>query len=185
MSETFFSAAGGGEEVEGIQLLLPAAYDLLFGGISFVLLLLAFWKFILPRAKETLEKRTDSIEGGIARAVNQEKEAAALLVQYREQLSDARQEAARIRTQAQAEREVIVLAAKGEAVEAAEAVKLQTSAALSAERGRVVTDLRKEVGDLALELAEKVLGEALTNDAKAKAVIDRFISDLESAGGKK
>ena len=45
MSETFFSAAGGGEEVEGIQLLLPAAYDLLFGGISFVLLLLAFWKF--------------------------------------------------------------------------------------------------------------------------------------------
>ena len=36
MSETFFSAAGGGEEVEGIQLLLPAAYDLLFGGISFV-----------------------------------------------------------------------------------------------------------------------------------------------------
>ena len=78
-----------------------------------------------------------------------------------------------------------MLAAKGEAVEAAEAVKLQTSAALSAERGRVVTDLRKEVGDLALELAEKVLGEALTNDAKARAVIDRFISDLESAGGKK
>jgi len=96
MSETFFSAAGGGEEVEGIQLLLPAAYDLLFGGISFVLLLLAFWKFILPRAKENLEKRTDSIEGGIARAANQEKEAAALLVQYREQLSDARQEAAQL-----------------------------------------------------------------------------------------
>ena len=108
-----------------------------------------------------------------------------MLSQYREQLADARNEAAKIRTQAQSDRDEIVATAKVEATAAADQVKQQTNAALEAERGRVVTDLRKEVGDLALDLASKVLGESLKDDAKAKAVIDRFIADLENSAGKK
>ena len=33
---------------------------------------------------------------------------------------------------------------------------------------------------LALALAGKVVGESLTDDARAKATIDRFIADLEA-----
>lgn len=185
MIETTVLAAAGGEDLEGIQLLLPAFYDLLFGGLSFLILMLLFWRFALPRAQQVLEKRADSIQGGIARAQQQEQEAAQLLSQYREQLADARNEAAKIRTQAQADRDEIVANAKVEALSAADQLKQQAAVALEAERGRVVTDLRKEVGDLALELASKVLGESLKDDAKAKAVIDRFIADLESSAGKK
>lgn len=184
MNKTLVLASTGGEPVEGIQLLLPAFYDLLFGGISFVILLVLFWKYALPRAQQVLEKRTDAIQGGIFRAQQQEQEAAQLLNQYREQLSDARNEAGRIRAQAQAEREELVNQARSEALAAADQVKSQATASLEAERGRVVSDLRKEVGDLALELASKVLGESLTDDAKAKAVIDRFIADLEKSSGK-
>ena len=185
MIETTVLAAAGGEDLEGIQLLLPAFYDLLFGGLSFLILLVLFWRFALPRAQQVLEKRADSIQGGIARAQAQEQEAAQLLSQYREQLSEARNEAAKIRSQAQSDRDEIVTNAKVEAASAADQLKQQTTAALAAERGRVVTDLRKEVGDLALDLAGKVLGETLKDDAKAKAVIDRFIADLESSAGKK
>ena len=71
MIETTVLAAVGGEDIEGIQLLLPAFYDLLFGGLSFVILLVLFWKFALPRAQQVLDKRTDSIQGGIARAEQQ------------------------------------------------------------------------------------------------------------------
>jgi F-type H+-transporting ATPase subunit b len=177
-------AAAGGEDLEGIQLLLPAFYDLLFGGLSFLILMFLFWRYALPRAQQILEKRADSIQGGIARAQEQEQEAARLLAQYREQLADARNEASKIRTQAQAERDDLVNQARNEAAEAANQVKLQATASLVAERDRVVTDLRKEVGDLALELAGKVLGESLKDDAKAKAVIDRFIADLEKSAGK-
>ncbi|MBM3690771.1 MAG: F0F1 ATP synthase subunit B [Actinobacteria bacterium] len=184
MIKTTVLADTTGESVEGIQLLLPAFYDLLFGGISFVLLLVLFWKYALPRAQQVLEKRTDAIQGGIARAQQQEQEASQLLRQYREQLADARGEAARIRTQAQAERDELVNQARTDAQVVSEQVKQQATASLAAERGRVVTDLRKEVGDLALELAGKVLGESLKDDAKAKAVIDRFITDLEKSVGK-
>ncbi|MDA0274039.1 MAG: F0F1 ATP synthase subunit B [Actinobacteria bacterium] len=185
MIETTVLAAVGGEDIEGIQLLLPAFYDLLFGGLSFVILLVLFWKFALPRAQQVLDKRTDSIQGGIARAEQQEQEAAQLLSQYREQLAGARNEAAKIRTQAQSERDEIVTQAKTEASSAAEQIKIQATTALEAERGRVVTNLRKEVGDLALALAEKVLGESLKDDAKAKAVVERFIADIEKSAGKK
>ncbi|GAA4074178.1 hypothetical protein GCM10023065_31130 [Microbacterium laevaniformans] len=41
--------------------------------------------------------------------------------------------------------------------------------------------LRSEVGTLALDLAGGVLGESLTDDAKAKGVVDRFLADLEKA----
>ena len=41
--------------------------------------------------------------------------------------------------------------------------------------------LRGEVGTLALDLAGGVIGEALSDDAKAKAVVDRFLADLEAS----
>ena len=40
--------------------------------------------------------------------------------------------------------------------------------------------LRGEVGTLALDLAGGVIGETLSDDAKAQAVVDRFLADLEA-----
>ena len=37
------------------------------------------------------------------------------------------------------------------------------------------------VGDLALDLAGGVIRETLSDDAKAKGVVDRFLADLEKA----
>ena len=55
----------------------------------------------------------------------------------------------------------------------------QSVVALEAERSKVVTELQDEVAMLALDLAEKILGKSLENDSEAKAVIDKFIADLE------
>ena len=40
--------------------------------------------------------------------------------------------------------------------------------------------IRGEVGTLAVELAGKVVGESLDDDARARATVDRFIADLEA-----
>jgi hypothetical protein len=42
-----------------------------------------------------------------------------------------------------------------------------------------------DVSKLAIDLASKIVGASLQDDARAKAVIDQFIKDLESAGGKR
>jgi len=47
--------------------------------------------------------------------------------------------------------------------------------------------LRSEVGTLATTLAERIVGEALSDDERAARVVDRFLADLEtqSAGAAK
>jgi F-type H+-transporting ATPase subunit b len=50
---------------------------------------------------------------------------------------------------------------------------------MAAELAQAMTALRRDVSDLAIRLASKVVGESLTEDARARAAVDRFIADLE------
>ena len=50
---------------------------------------------------------------------------------------------------------------------------------MAAERAQAVAALTRQVGELALTLADKVVGEALSDDARVAATVDSFIADLE------
>ena len=165
---------------EGSNVLLPPIDELIIGLVAFLIVFWALSKFALPGIKKALEERTAAIEGGIARAEAREAEADALYAQYQAQLAEARTEAAQIRAQAQADKLAMVEEAKREAAEAASAVTARADAAITAERASTVASLHREVGNLAVSLAGKVVGESLEDDARARATIDRFIADLES-----
>lgn len=172
----WISAAGEQQNV-----LLPPLFEIVIGLIAFSVVFLVLSKIALPKAKAALEERTATIEGGIERAEKMQAEASKTLGEYREQLSQARQEAARIRSEAEGERTSVIAAAKQEAQVAAQQVTQQANTQIEAEKGKAVSQLRKEVGEMALDLASKVVGASLQDDARAKAVIDQFISDLEKA----
>jgi F-type H+-transporting ATPase subunit b len=61
-------------------------------------------------------------------------------------------------------------------------VAARADAQIQAERDAAVGSLQREVGDLALQLASKIVGESLTEDERARATVDRFIAELEQAG---
>ncbi|MCU1602951.1 MAG: synthase subunit b, partial [Frankiales bacterium] len=42
-----------------------------------------------------------------------------------------------------------------------------------------VVQLRSEIGRLAVELAERVVGESLADEERQRRVVDRFLADLE------
>jgi F-type H+-transporting ATPase subunit b len=52
---------------------------------------------------------------------------------------------------------------------------------IEAERQSAVVSLRREVGTLAIDLASGVVGEQLSNDQKASALVDRFLAELEAS----
>ena len=70
-----------------------------------------------------------------------------------------------------------------------DSVTASAQAQIEAERQTALVSLRSEVGTLAIDLASGVIGESLSDDRKATAVVDRFLADLEAAeaaaGGKK
>lgn len=172
-------AAGGETNI----LRLPI-YEVVIGTIAFGIVFFALAKFAFPAISKTLEDRADAIEGGLARAENSQAEAAAILEQYRAQLADARTEAANIRAEAQAEKTGMIEAARSEAAAAAATVTERAQAQIEAERSQAMTTLRRDVSALALTLAGKVVGESLTDDARAASVVERFVADLEKSAGR-
>lgn len=161
--------------------LLPAVYDLVWGALCFIAILLAFWKFVLPRMQDMLDQRAAAIEGNIEKADEAQRQAEAALEEYTAQLADARKEAGEIREHAREDAKKIVAEAKENATVEANRVTASAHAQIEAERQSALVSLRGEVGSLALDLAGGVIGETLSDDAKAQSVVDRFLADLEAS----
>ena len=162
--------------------LLPHTAEIIVGAVAFILLFLFLRKFVFPLFEKAYAERTEAIEGGIKRAEDAQAEAAAALAKYTAQLAEARTEAARIRDEARAEGKQIVDQLTAEARESAARITAQGEASLAAQRQQVVASLRIEIGTLAVQLAERVVGESLADDDRARRVVDRFLADLDSAG---
>jgi F-type H+-transporting ATPase subunit b len=169
------------EEAESVNPLLPASYDLLWSAVCFAIILAAFVIKFLPAIKKTLDERAEAIEGGIANAELAQAEAAAALEEYKKLLADARAEAARIREDARVEGTTIIAELKEQATIEANRVTASAKAAIEAERQSALVSLRTEVGSLAIDLASGVIGESLSDDKRAAAVVDRFLAELEAS----
>ncbi|AUG30283.1 MULTISPECIES: F0F1 ATP synthase subunit B [Microbacterium] len=168
-------------EEAGHNPLIPAWYDIIWSGVCFIVILVVVWKVALPKMKVLLDNRAAAIEGNIAKADEAQRKAEAALEEYTAQLAEARKEAGEIRDAAREDGKKIVAEAKDTA--SAEASRLTAAAhtQIEAERQTALVSLRSEVGTLALDLAGGVIGESLSDDAKAKGVVDRFLADLEKA----
>lgn len=168
-------------EDTGYNPLLPADYDIIWSAVCFVIIFLVVWRVALPRLTKVLDARSAAIEGNIAKAGEAQRAAEAALEEYTAQLADARQQAGEIRDAAREDGKKIVAEAKDAA--GAEAARLTAAAhaQIEAERQSALVSLRGEVGTLALDLAGGVIGETLADDAKARSVVDRFLTDLEAS----
>lgn len=151
--------------------------------IVFLTVLFVIWKFVTPRFEETFAQRRDAIEGGIARAEAAQLEAQATLAQYQQQLAEARGEAAQIRENARAEAQRIVEELRAQAQEESARIVSRGEEQLASQRAGVVRELRGEIGSMAVELSEKIVGQQLADDAQVRATVDAFLADLESRNG--
>jgi len=168
------------ETVEGWRLLVPASYDLLWSAVVLVVIAVVFAKLVLPKFQAVLDERTEKIEGGLAKAASAQEEAAAAKAEYEQQLQDARTEAARIREEARTEAGQIVAEAREKAT--AEAARIADTATkqIEAERQQAAVSLRADVGSLATELASKIVGESLEDEARRSRVVERFLDELDA-----
>ncbi|HSP53473.1 MAG TPA: F0F1 ATP synthase subunit B [Cryobacterium sp.] len=160
---------------------LPAIYDITWSAVVFLVVMVFFVRFAIPRFRQILDDRAEAIEGNIAKADDAQRKAEAALEQYTSQLAEARAEAGKIRDAARADGQTIVNELKEQAVAAAARVTATAKAQIEAERQAAVVSLRSEVGTLAIDLASGVIGESLTDDAKASAIVDRFLADLDAS----
>jgi F-type H+-transporting ATPase subunit b len=165
--------------------IVPLWQELVLGTIAFGLLCFVLMKFVFPRMETTFAARVDAIEGGIKRAEDAQAEANQLLEQYRQQLAEARTEAARIRDEARADAEGIRQDVLAKAREESDRIIAAGREQLAAQRESIVRELRAEVGTLAVDLAGRIIGESLADEARSRGTVDRFIAELDATGGRR
>jgi len=159
--------------------LLPTWPEFIIGTIVFLIVFGALARVLMPRIQQTLTQRTEMIEGGLARSEEAQAEADQLLEQYRQQLGEARHEAARLREEAREQGAQIIAEMREQAQAEARRVTEAAQAQIEAERQQALTSLRAEVGALATELASRIVGESLADEARQSRMVDRFLSELE------
>ena len=162
--------------------IVPLWQELVLGTIAFALICFVLMKFVFPQMEKTFRARVDAIEGGLKRAEVAQAEANELLEKYRAQLAEARTEAARIRDEARADAEGIRQDVLAKAREESDRIITAGRDQLAAQRESIVRDLRAEVGTLAVDLASRIVGESLADEARSRGTVDRFINELDTTG---
>jgi F-type H+-transporting ATPase subunit b len=161
--------------------LIPHTAELIVGTVAFTLLFLVLRKFVVPMFEKAFTARSEAIQGGIERAEKAQVEAQRALTKYNEQLSKAQSEAQTLREEARVQGAAIIEDLRAKAQEEAARITATAQASIEAERQQAVTSLRNEVGALAVELASKIVGEALDDQARQSRIVDRFLEDLEKS----
>ena len=175
---------GGGEVAacqEAPNPILPAINELIWAGISFLLLFLLLAKFGFPAVKQSMNARTERIRSSIDEADQAKAEAQTILDDYQRQLADARNEAARIIEEARQ---------TADNLRKEQETRLQAELDEMRERAteqnrlageRVMTEVGDQVKALAIELAEKVVEANLDRDANLR-IIENYINSVGQTG---
>ncbi|KNC18821.1 ATP synthase F0F1 subunit B [Arthrobacter sp. RIT-PI-e] len=161
--------------------LLPNPWEILVTGAGFAVLLYIVIKYVAPAFEKIYTQRVEAIEGGLAKAETAQAEANAALEEYKQQLVDSRAEANRIREEARAEGAQILADLKEQAAAESARITAQAHVQIEAERQAATVALRAEVGTLAADLASRIVGESLADNALSSRVVDRFLADLEAS----
>jgi F-type H+-transporting ATPase subunit b len=172
-------ATEAGEKVEASNPIIPHWDEILWGGISFVIVFsILAWK-AWPAIKKALTDREEKIRGDLEGAEAAKAEAESSLAEYQRQLAEARTEAGKIieeaRLSADQVRKDLIARAESDAQDlrarAQEDIKLATE--------RAMADLQGRVAELSIELAEKVVERNLDRDTQI-ALIESYINQVGS-----
>lgn len=175
-------AQAEGEEVNEAADLYPHWEELLVGAIAFAILFFFMWKWVIPRVNTLLEERRAKIQGELEKAEETRAQAEAELTRYREQLTGARDEANRIIEEARRTADELRADLQAKAEQESQSTVARAQEEIRAERDRVFQELRDQVGQIAVELAGRVVGRSLDPAAHEK-LIDDYIDQVAGEKG--
>jgi F-type H+-transporting ATPase subunit b len=161
--------------------ILPDAAELIYGTIAFLLVFGVLARFAFPAINKMLAERTGKIQGDLEKADEARRSAEQELVEYRKQLAGAREEANHIIEESRKTAEQLRRDLQAKAEQEAQATVARAREEIRAERDRVFQDLRTQVGEIAVDLAGRVVGRSLDEKAHRR-LIDEYIDQVATAG---
>ena len=153
--------------------------ELVIGCIAFLIVFVRRSASSCPEHPEDAGRADRSDRGRHERAEEAQAEAQQAARAVREQLAEARHEAARLREEAREQGAQIIAEMREEARPRRERIIAAGHAQIEADRSRPLAALRPDVGKLATDLAGRIVGESLEDEARQSRTVDRFLDELE------
>ncbi len=142
--------------------------------IGLVLLLRKFaWKPIL----DAVEKREDGIQDALESAEKAKLEMQNLQADNQKLLKEARAERDEMLKEAREMKNKMIEEAKAEASESASKLIEQAQATIQSEKKAAIADLKSQVANLSIEIAEKVVREELSNKDKQVKLVESMLGE--------
>ncbi|MBE6332820.1 MAG: F0F1 ATP synthase subunit B [Bacteroidales bacterium] len=146
-----------------------------FGVVFFVLL-----KFGWPIITKMVDDRKQYIDNALDSAREANEKLAKIQEESALMLKQAREQQSQILADAMEQRKQIVEKAQTEATTAGQKILEEAKQQIEVEKEDAIRDIRRQVGLLSVEIAEKVLRQSLKTDKEQMAMIDRLLDEMNN-----
>jgi F-type H+-transporting ATPase subunit b len=161
-----------------MELVSPGIGLIFWMTLAFGLLLFILGKFVWPPIMRALSEREQAIELALHEADKARKEMEELRFSNEQLLREAKEERDGILRDARKVRETIIDEAKVKATEEANRILENATERIHFEKMAAITDLKNQIANLSIEIAEKILGQELSDVEKDKAIVQKSIGNI-------
>lgn len=152
---------------------------ILWTTLIFILFWVIIGKLAFGPIKDALKKRETDIQNALDQARKAREEMANLKAENEELLAQAREERAKILKEAKEAKERIIAEAKIKAKEEAKKIVSDAKEQIENQKMAAMVEIKNTVGNMALEIAEKVLKKQLQGNAEQEQFVKTLVDDIK------
>lgn len=160
-----------------MNLITPDSGLVVWMTIIFAIVFFILAKFGFPVITSMVKKRNDKINDSLAAARQAEEKLATLAEQQQELMDKARAEQAALLKEAAASRDNLIAQARQQAQEEADKIIQAARLEIAAERETALKDVSRQVAEISMEVAEKVIRKTLQETGEQSGLMERFIEE--------
>lgn len=162
-----------------MKLLLPEFGLLIWTLLAFLVVFFILGKFAWPAIVKGLKEREQGITDSLATAEKVKAEMAQLKSENEALLAQAREERAQMLKEARDIKDKIINEAKDDAKTEANKIIINAQAAIEQQKMAAITEVKNQVGNLVVEISEKILRRELGNKAEQENYIDQLVKEVK------
>lgn len=163
-----------------MDLLIPDSGLLFWMTLVFLIVFLILWKAGFPAIIKMVNDRKDYIDESLRKAHEANEKLANIQKEGESILQEAREKQAAILKEATDTREVIVAKAEDKAKAEASRIIAEAKAEIETEKQNAIRDIRSQVAELSVKVAEKIIREKLSTNDKQMELIDRLLDEVQT-----
>ncbi|MDP1813846.1 MAG: ATP synthase F0 subunit B [Cytophagaceae bacterium BCCC1] len=165
--------------LEGNSLLNPSPGLIFWQLVVFGLLVFILWKFAWKGILSALKEREGDIEGALRMAEETRAEMAKLKSDNDKLVAEAKKERDLIIKEAKEAADKMVAEAKDRAVEQGNKIMEDAREVMTQERVKMMSQIKKDVASLSIEIAEKVIRKELSDKATQQSFVSELVADAK------